>query len=822
MLVDHVDLVRLDAGRRLDASRQAELGQFMTPAPTARLMASMFEARGERIRLLDAGAAVGSLTAAWVAEICGRNRKPKAVQLTTYELDEDLAERLKGTLKNCQQTFNAAGVCCEAQLRREDFIEAGVRMLVGGFFSPKLERFDAAILNPPYRKFTTDSQERLLLRQIGVETSNLYTAFLSIVLKLLAPGGEIVAITPRSFCNGPYFKPFRKLLIDIVRLRRVHVFESRTNAFREDEVLQENIIFHGVKEDGNDSPVEISSSTGPDDEHVSFRRVPYEQVVRPHDPDSFIHLVGDDVQEQVATRMASLETRLGDLELTVSTGRVVDFRATQFIRQNPGPNTVPLIYPTHFDRGFVRWPKESRKPNAMEVLPGIDELLVPSEPYVLVKRFSAKEERRRVVAAVYDPGRLSAAHVGFENHLNYFHRNGSGLPEVLAKGLAIFLNSTLVDLYFRQFNGHTQVNATDLRSLRYPSDGQLQSLGARMSDEFPDQDQVDDMVEEELFGNQSGDDPVKTTKKVQDALVVLRALGFPRQQINERSALTLLALLDLKPRTPWTKARNPLIGITPMMDFFGDHYGKRYKPNTRETVRRQTVHQFLAAGLVVINPDEPSRPTNSPNSVYQIEARALTLLRSSGTPGWSKAVKTYLASVQTLQEQYAREREMKRIPLTLAEGKKITLSPGGQNVLIEHIVTDFCERFTPGGHIVYVGDTDEKFAYFDEPFLKKLRVEIESHGKMPDVVVYHEQRKWLVLIEAVTSHGPVDGKRRSELKRLFKGAKPGLVFVTAFLDRKAMVKYLGDISWETEVWIADAPDHLIHFNGERFLGPYDE
>ncbi len=164
---------------------------------------------------------------------------------------------------------------------------------------------------------------------------------------------------------------------------------------------------------------------------------------------------------------------------------------------------------------------------------------------------------------------------------------------------------------------------------------------------------------------------------------------------------------------------------------------------------------------------------------------------------------------------------MKRIPVTLAKGKKITLSPGGQNVLVEHIATDFCERFAPGGHIVYVGDTDDKFAYFDEPFLKKLGVRIEAHGKMPDVVVYHKQKKWLVLIEAVTSHGPVDGKRCGELKWLFKGAKPGLVFVTAFLDRKAMVKYLSDISWETEVWIADAPDHLIHFNGERFLGPYD-
>jgi len=247
---------------------------------------------------------------------------------------------------------------------------------------------------------------------------------------------------------------------------------------------------------------------------------------------------------------------------------------------------------------------------------------------------------------VYDPKRLRAEQVGFENHLNYFHCDGRGLPELLAKGLAIFLNSTLVDLYFRQFNGHTQVNATDLRSLRYPSREQLLSLGSRMNDEFPSQNDVDNIVGNELFATENGDDPVITTKKVQDALAVLRALGFPRPQINERSALTLLALLDLKPKTPWAKGRAPLIGITPMMDFFADHYGKRYKPNTRETVRRQTVHQFLDAGLVVINADQPSRPTNSPNSVYQIEARALSLLRSYGTPKWDKGVKTYLASVR--------------------------------------------------------------------------------------------------------------------------------------------------------------------------------
>jgi adenine-specific DNA-methyltransferase len=821
MLVEQVDLVRIDAGRHLNAQRQAELGQFMTPAATARLMASMFEARGDRIRLLDAGAAVGSLTAAWVAEVADRDRRPREVQLTAFELDPNLAERLSCTLSGCRRVLESSGVGCDVRLQQEDFIEWGAHMVAGGLFAEQTQQFDAAILNPPYRKFSTESRERLLLRQIGVETSNLYTAFLSIALKLLAPGGEIVAITPRSFCNGPYFRPFRTLLTESVRLRRIHVFESRNDAFREDAVLQENIIFHGVKGGPSRSFVEISSSFGPEDEHVSFREVPYEKVVRANDSNLFIHLACDEVQEQVAERMAALPGSLADLGLTVSTGRVVDFRAKDFLRQWPSATTVPLIYPTHFDRGSINWPKKSKKPNALEMLDGVEELLVPNGTYVLVKRFSAKEERRRVVAAVHHPDLVQAEHVGFENHLNYFHEKGRGLSLGLARGLSLFLNSTLVDLFFRQFNGHTQVNATDLRSLRYPSREQLFRLGSVSGDVLPAQEEIDAHIDRELFG-QREEDPVKTTKKVKDALAVLRALGLPKGQLNERSALSLLALLDLKPRSRWQDASAPLMGITPIMEFFLEHYGKRYKPNTRETVRRQTVHQFLEAGLVTINPDDPLRPTNSPRSVYQIEPRALKVLRSYGSASWERQLKSYLAAVGSLQSRYSREREMRRVPLTLAKGKTVTLSPGGQNVLIEKIVTEFCERFAPGGRVIYVGDTDEKFAHFDRTCLKRLGVEIEAHGKMPDVVVYDGRKKWLLLIEAVTSHGPVSPKRRGELRRLFEAAKPGLVFVTAFLDRRAMVKHLGEISWESEVWVADAPGHLIHFDGQRFLGPYEE
>ncbi len=316
-------------------------------------------------------------------------------------------------------------------------------------------------------------------------------------------------------------------------------------------------------------------------------------------------------------------------------------------------------------------------------------------------------------------------------------------------------------------------------------------------------------------------DKRKADLKIQAALRILTELGLPRQQINERSALTLLALLALKPNQNWGKAANPLMGITPMMEFFDEYYGKKYAPNTRETVRRQTVHQFLQASLIVANPDKPERPTNSPKAVYQIEPSALTLLKSFATPNWNSNLQKYQKKVKTLKKKYEREREMQRLPVHLMDGEEIKLSPGGQNVLVKKIVEEFCALYTPGGRMIYVGDTQLKWAYYDAETLASLGVIIEAHGKMPDVVVYHAERNWLLLIEAVTSHGPVDPKRRAELKDLFSASSAGLVFVTAFMDRRAMLKYLNDISWETEVWVADAPTHLIHFNGQRFLGPYE-
>ena len=303
---------------------------------------------------------------------------------------------------------------------------------------------------------------------------------------------------------------------------------------------------------------------------------------------------------------------------------------------------------------------------------------------------------------------------------------------------------------------------------------------------------------------------------------IIVSLGLPRAQQNERSALCLLALLNLTPGKRWAAAENPLVGITPIMDWAREYYDKDYAPNTRETVRRQTMHQFCDAGIALYNPDKPDRPVNSPKAVYQIEPGALALLRQFGTKAWHNALATYLANLETLVARYAKERNQNRIPVEIAPGKKITLSPGEHSELIRAIIEDFAPRFSPGSVLVYAGDTGDKWGYFDAPLLSELGVEVDSHGKMPDVVLHYTEKNWLLLVESVTSHGPVDGKRHDELANLFAGSNAGLVYVTAFPNRAIMGRYLSEIAWETEVWVADAPSHLIHFNGVRFLGPYNE
>jgi adenine-specific DNA-methyltransferase len=788
------------------------------------MMAAMVRAEGPYVRLLDPGAGTGSLLTAVVEELLRRGRPPESIEVTAYEIDKRLIGYLNEALDICSRACAENNVAFSGQAIQEDFMSSAELSLRPSLFDGVKEeqRFDCVVMNPPYGKIHGASAERIALRRLGLETGNLYTGFLYLATRLLGAGGDLVAIVPRSFANGPYFERFRKWFLRTVRMDRIHVFDSREAAFKDHGVLQENIIVQATKLPNAQeaATITITSSRSADDDEILVNEVEASRVVRPDDCHAFIRLLTDGLNSRVDELYQKLPCTLVDLGVEVSTGRVVDFRARDLLRKQVDAESVPLIYPHDLANGWVSWPSgHSKKPAAIDGSAASADLLVGSGYYVLAKRFTSKEERRRLVAAVYDPKRFLFRQIGIENHLNYIHRDGSGLSQDLAKGLAAYLNSTFADMAFRLFSGHTQVNAADLRSMRYPTKAQLESLGRRIPDRPLSNDEFDEYVFEELQELAEKPNPISAKSRIEEALAILDALGLPRAQQNERSALTLLALTGLRPEDKWQDASAPLMGITPMMTFFEEHYGKKYAPNTRETVRRQTVHQFVDAGIAIPNPDEPGRPTNSPKAVYQIEPSVLDLLRIYGTPDWDRSLRAYLASTETLSQRYKQERALARIPVTVGPGKTITLSPGGQNVLIERIIHEFGERFTPGGQVLYVGDTDEKMAYVDEPAFANLGIKLDPHGKMPDVIIYYPDQQWLVLIEAVTSHGPVDPKRRAELQQLFAGARTGLVFVTAFLTRKALMEYLVDISWETEVWVAESPDHLIHFDGERFLGP---
>lgn len=492
-----LERTRKTLNRAAPRRTRSAIGQFFTPAPVASFMASLFQSTRGNVRILDAGAGTGILFAALVTKLCSDIIKPRSVEIVAYENDDKLRPYLEKTLSLCRQACAEAGIRCDGRVACEDFISAAVTELDEGLFKRQGERFTHAILNPPYKKISSQTDMRRLLNAAGVKTSNLYAAFVWLALRLLSPGGEIVAITPRSFCNGPYFRAFRKSLLELMTLRQIHVFESRKEAFADDSVLQENVIFHGIRAEAQPTTVKISVSRGADVDHAAVAGVPFARVVLPGDRDAFIHLT-DGKGQQTMDSMTRFSATLKELGLEVSTGRVVDFRVREHLRNNPEPGTVPLIYPCHFNNGFVSWPLHpGKKPNALVLCSQTQDLLLRKGYYVVTKRFSAKEERRRVDAAVYDPKRIDADLIGFENHLNYFHINGTGLTEDLAKGLALFLNSTLFDRYFRLFSGHTQVNATDLRKMRYPSSGCLLRLGRRIAGHMPDRQTIDAILEQE-------------------------------------------------------------------------------------------------------------------------------------------------------------------------------------------------------------------------------------------------------------------------------------------------------------------------------------
>jgi adenine-specific DNA-methyltransferase len=468
-LLTTVEQTRLRLSKNTKAKQKSQLGQFFTPARTAQFMASLFVSKDNPdCRLLDAGAGIGSLSCAFFEECIQGNLRFKTIDVKAFELDSHIHEELNSMLAGYKQQLPIV-----YNIRGDDFIEQAVNWLQFDFG----QGYTHAILNPPYRKIGSNSRHRLLLRQVGIETVNLYSAFVALALAMMEAGGQLVAIIPRSFCNGPYYRPFRDFVLERAAIRHIHLFDSRSKAFKDDDVLQENIILL-LERGGQQSHVTVTTSTDDTFTDLVTHTHPFNQIVLPDESERFIHVPTSPVRNAVE-RSTAIRYSLGDIGIQVSTGPVVDFRLKGHLRQMPERGTVPLLYPVHCARQSIEWPKPGiKKPNAIQRNAETEKWLYPNGYYCVVRRFSSKEEKRRIVASVVQPDAFGDAEMlGLENHLNVYHENKCGLPETLARGLVVYLNTTGVDENFRRSSGHTQVNATDLKMMKYPSRLALMALG---------------------------------------------------------------------------------------------------------------------------------------------------------------------------------------------------------------------------------------------------------------------------------------------------------------------------------------------------------
>lgn len=471
--------------------KKQRLEQYFSSAPLARLMASMMDYKQENIRLLDPGAGTGSLFAACIEEMCRLEYPPRSVSVTAYEVDPALLGILDNLLIRVKELCRRHGIQFSHILAKTDFVSDYSEGTAPSGFTH-------VIMNPPYGKINTSSRTYGELQRVDLQTTNMYAAFISISQNMLDDGGQMVFISPRSFCNGTYFDRFRRGFLESMSIRHIHLFDSRTSSFQDDGVLQENVVIHAAK-CSRPRKVIVSSSGGPEG-HIRSRRIPHSEMVFDNDPRRFIHIVPDVEGSRISAMMRGLECTLGDLGLSVSTGRVVDFRIREELRYNATDGVIPLVRPFNISGGTVMFPVCGRKHhNFIMDSEKSRKLLVKNGNYVVVKRFTTVEEKKRVVAAVWTSKEYDTEMVGFENRTNYFHRNGDGLDLLTAKGLWAFLNSTVVDTYFRQFNGSTQVNAADLRYIRYPSENRLRQMGSEVPDGPPDQGSLDSMVEGYLF-----------------------------------------------------------------------------------------------------------------------------------------------------------------------------------------------------------------------------------------------------------------------------------------------------------------------------------
>ena len=453
---------------KTSSDHKETFGQYFTPYPIAKFMSSLFPTTNKKIKLLDPGAGIGTLSCSFMERIVQEQWNTPNIHISAYDIDKTVYKTLNANIAKSSSAFKQS----DYEIFSEDFLEKTSLE----YTQKTNETYTHVIMNPPYKKIQTNSKERRSARAFGLETVNLYSAFMGAAISLTEDNGYIVAIVPRSFCNGVYYKPFREFILRNCAIKHIHLFESRDKAFKDEAVLQENIIIMLQKnaEQGN---VKISYCN--DDSFVGLAEfdVPFNQILHENDKEKYFNIP---TKQQIGNEKLTFYANLKDLGIKVSTGPIVDFRMKKLLLEDYINNSIPLIYSVHLKNHHLLWPQVSKKPNAILRSEKIEKQLFPKGFYVIVKRFSTKEETKRVVATIITPDDFIEDGIAFENHLNVFHINKSSLSENIAYGLIVWLNSTYIDEKFRLFSGHTQVNATDLRNLPYPNLKDLEGLGKKI------------------------------------------------------------------------------------------------------------------------------------------------------------------------------------------------------------------------------------------------------------------------------------------------------------------------------------------------------
>lgn len=466
-----IEKERLAHAVETEESHKKDFGQYLTPYSIAKYMASLFPVVRESMNILDPGAGIGTLSCAFLDRISEEKWNNPEIKVSAYDLDNSVLKELKENLSAEKNKISNLST----SVYSIDFLQKTSFEYSFG----TSEQFTHVIMNPPYKKILTKSPAREYTRVFGLETVNLYSSFVGAAIAQLKKGGYLVAIIPRSFCNGVYYKPFREFILKNCAIKHIHLFESRKKAFKDESVLQENIIIMLQKETKQGS-VEISYSSGADFSDLQKYTVPFSEIVNPKDKEKYFSIPLPNQKQNISFVSDNKYISLKETGVKVSTGTIVDFRIKDYIRKNPEQDTIPLLYPVHFRQYRTDWPKESKKPNAILNTQETAPMFAPAGFYVVVKRFSTKEEQKRIVASLISAEDINTPAFAFENHLNVFHENKKGLTKDIAYGLTVWLNTTFLDEQFRLFSGHTQVNATDLRNLPYPAISQLTEMGKKL------------------------------------------------------------------------------------------------------------------------------------------------------------------------------------------------------------------------------------------------------------------------------------------------------------------------------------------------------